>query len=244
MPAGAFSITHRDVFAQFRDLTSVPPHRFLRDDRLVEQLRRAVPFDYIGVTGLDLEDFRFGSGASVDTDAPPAYIETYFAEGLNKLDPLVSLTKASKTAVSEEEAYGRHPPPDRIAYLNRMFGVRNRTVFPIRRGDLVYGGVCVTREKPFTEDERAFLTVVAPSVHAEITRPLMERFAASYMRLSNGEMACLQLASRGLTSQEIAVESGYTVDTVNSYIKLSTKKLGVSNRIEAIAEGLRRRLIS
>jgi DNA-binding CsgD family transcriptional regulator len=64
------------------------------------------------------------------------------------------------------------------------------------------------------------------------------------MRLSNGEMACLQLASRGLTSQEIAIESGYTVDTVNSYIKLSTRKLGVSNRIEAIAEGLRRRLIS
>jgi len=42
----------------------------------------------------------------------------------------------------------------------------------------------------------------------------------------------------------VAEAVGYQVDTVNSYIKSAIKKLGASNRAEAIAEAIRRRLIA
>jgi LuxR family transcriptional regulator len=72
----------------------------------------------------------------------------------------------------------------------------------------------------------------------------MERFAAEHMRLSKGEMACLAQASLGLTSEGIAKSTGYQLDTVNSYVKSATKKLGAVNRTQAIAEAIRRRLIA
>jgi DNA-binding CsgD family transcriptional regulator len=71
----------------------------------------------------------------------------------------------------------------------------------------------------------------------------MERFAADELKLSAGELICLRLASKGMTSDQIATESGYQVDTVNTYIKHATRKIGATNRTQAIAEGIRRRLI-
>jgi len=47
-----------------------------------------------------------------------------------------------------------------------------------------------------------------------------------------------------LTSDGIAKATGYQVDTVNSYVKSAVKKLGASNRTQAIAEAIRRRLIA
>jgi LuxR family transcriptional regulator len=63
------------------------------------------------------------------------------------------------------------------------------------------------------------------------------------MKLSKGELACLVQASLGLTSENIAKATGYQAETVNSYIKSATKKLGAANRTQAIAQAIRRRLI-
>jgi LuxR family transcriptional regulator len=84
---------------------------------------------------------------------------------------------------------------------------------------------------------------MAEPLHAAVTKPIMDRFAASQLRLTKGELLCLKMASRGLTSEEIAVASDYALETINSYLKSAVRKLGTSNRVEAVAEAIGKRLI-
>lgn len=228
---------------EFPDLQSVPKYRRLVNNTIVDKLRIAVPFDFIAISGLDVDDFRFGENVSSDTSFPPAFIEAYIAEGLGKTDPFVIAARHATETVVESMVYARSEPPQRLSYLARTFGIHNRTLFPIRRGDVTYGAITVTRTTPFELEEIAFIEVVAEAIHSAVTQPLRERFAADHMKLTPGELACLTQASFGLTSDEIAKATGYQTDTVNSYIKAAVKKLSVGNRTHAIAEAIRRKLI-
>jgi DNA-binding CsgD family transcriptional regulator len=46
-----------------------------------------------------------------------------------------------------------------------------------------------------------------------------------------------------MTSEEIAAATGYKTETVNSYLKSATRKLGTANRLEAVADAIRRGII-
>ncbi len=227
---------------EWRDLTAVPQHRFFASDPVVDRLRRAVPFDHIAVSGLDLEGYNFGRGVSVDTDLPPAYVETYARERLYEIDPFVQAALSGKLVI-ESEVFAQTPRPALLERVTSTFNVHNRTLVPVMRTSVIYGAVTFMRETPFDSEELAFLTLIAPFLHTAVTRPLMERFAVSHLRLSRGEVACLMQASRGLTSEGIARATGYQNDTVNSYIKSAIKKLGAANRTHAIADAIRRNLI-
>jgi LuxR family transcriptional regulator len=232
-----------DDLDQYVDLASVPRHRFIHNHPFTARLRKAVAFDYVMVSGLDIDNFRFGTGHSIDTDFPPAFIESYYDEKFHLTDPFIERAKLSEGVVIESEVLQGVKLAPRLAYLLDTFNVKNRLLFPIRRGEDMYGCVGFTRSVPFERDEIDFLGAIAQSTHTAVTRPLMERFAASALRLSSGEMVCLKLASKGLTSEQIAQESGYQVDTVNTYIKNATRKVGAANRTQAIAEAIRRQLI-
>lgn len=231
------------VIHEFPDLQSVPKYRRLGSNPVTDKLALAVPFDFISISGLDVDEFRFGEGVSSDTTFPPAFIEAYIAEGLGKDDPFVAAARKATNTVIEAVVYGEKAPSRRLAYLARTFAIHNRTLFPIRRGDVTYGAITLTRDIPFKPDEIAFVEVVAEAIHSAITQPLRQRFAAEQMKLTSGELACLTQASFGLTSEDIAKATGYQTDTVNSYIKQAVKKLGVGNRTHAIAEAIRRKLI-
>jgi LuxR family transcriptional regulator len=244
MPVSPLSILDPNALDDYLDLRSVPKHRHFGKNDIVDRLRLAVPFDYISISGLDVDHYRFGHGFSIDTDMPPAFLDVYDAEKLFSTDPFVIAARASKSIVVESEVYAENEPTQRLSYLQRTFGVHNRTLIPIMRNDLAYGAICFTRSTPFEEAELTFLSLVSESIHTAVTKPLMERFAAHQLRLSKGEIACLSQASLGLTSEAIALATGYQADTVNSYIKSSVKKLGATNRTQAIAEAIRRRLIT
>ncbi|MCJ8150898.1 MULTISPECIES: helix-turn-helix transcriptional regulator [Shinella] len=225
------------------DLRSVPTRRYIGPHPFMEKLRKAVPFDFFAVSGLDLDGYRFGSGHSIDTDLPPAFLDAYYGDNLLKTDPFVQASVTATEVVIEERVYEETPPPQRLIYLARTFGVLNRTLFPVRRGDVVFGAVTFSRTMPFGDDEISFLTDQAEVTHRVITRPIMEKFSAQTMKLSDGEIACLRYASLGKTTDDIATASGYTPDTVNSYIKTAIRKLGAYNRVHAIAEAIRRGII-
>ncbi|QND46032.1 LuxR family transcriptional regulator (plasmid) [Rhizobium lusitanum] len=229
--------------ASCADLSSVPAVRKLNDHAFVDMLRMAVPFEYVTIGGLDLKGYELGSSQSIDTNMPPLYMETYFAEKMSPQDPLIALGKTRKTAYTEEEAFDLISPPQRLLYLGRAHGIRNRILFPLSRKDAVYGAVCFTSTRPFTQGEFEFLSLMAEPLHAAVTKPIMDRFAASQLRLTKGELLCLKMASRGLTSEEIAVASDYALETINSYLKSAVRKLGASNRVEAVAEAIGKRLI-
>jgi len=243
MPNAMPSVTDLDPLDRFPDLQSVPRHRFFAQHDLVDLLRKAVPFDYIAIGGLDLDRYRLGSGFSIDTNLPPEYLEAYYLDKLQKTDPFVRVAKQALSVVREHEVLASEPASQRLLYLKRRFGIFNRTLFPISRGNVPFGGICVMREQRFTDAEIAFLTMTAEPLHRFFTAPLMDKFGAQELNLTAGEIACLKAASTGQTSEKIADLLGYQVETVNSYIKAGIKKLGAANRVEAIAEAIHRRII-
>lgn len=226
------------------DLRSLPTRRQVSSHPFIERLRGAVPFDFFAVSGLDLDGYRFGSGHSIDTDVPPAFLDAYYGDDLLKSDPFVRASLKAEGVIVEEAVYAETPPPQRLQYLARTFGVLNRTLFPIRRLDVVFGAVTFSRTTPFSEEEIKFLGEVAETTHRILTRPIMDKFSAQTLRLIEGEITCLKFASLGKTTDEIAAVSGYTPDTVNSYIKTAIRKLAAENRVHAIAEAIRRGLIT
>jgi len=244
MPVSALSVLAPNALDPYVDLGSVPRYRYFGKNDLIDRFRKGVSFDYISVSGLDVDHYRLGEGFSIDTDLPPGFIDAYMEDKLSMVDPFIAATKASKTVMVESEVYQDVEVPQRLLYLQRVFGVHNRTMVPILRDNTVYGAVGFTRAAAFTESELSFLTLIAEPIHTAVTKPLMDRFAAQHLRLSKGEIACLSQASLGLTSEGIGKATGYQMETVNSYIKSAVKKLGASNRTQAIAEAIRRRLIS
>lgn len=51
--------------------------------------------------------------------------------------------------------------------------------------------------------------------------------------LTDSQKTCLRLVGRGMSSKEIAIETGLSPQTVDTYVKASLARLGVSNRREA-----------
>ena len=62
--------------------------------------------------------------------------------------------------------------------------------------------------------------------------------------LSDREVQCLQLIAAGKTSWAIAEILGISQHTVNAHIRNIVRKLGVATRPQAVAEAMRRGVIS
>ncbi len=82
-------------------------------------------------------------------------------------------------------------------------------------------------------------------LHLQATRAMIAllqsdvRYSKASELLSEREVACLQMAGDGLTSEEVAVMLGLSVHTVNAYLGAATTKLDSVNRIQAIAKAIR-----
>ena len=87
------------------DLRSLPARRQVSSHPFIERLRGAVPFDFFAVSGLDLDGYRFGSGHSIDTDVPPAFLDAYYGDDLLKSDPFVTASMSAAKVIVEEEVY-------------------------------------------------------------------------------------------------------------------------------------------
>ena len=55
----------------------------------------------------------------------------------------------------------------------------------------------------------------------------------AWLSLSEGQKTCLRLVARGMSSKEIAKETGLTPQTVDTYVKAALARTGASNRREA-----------
>lgn len=230
-------------FSQYTRLEQVPPHRRLGQTDFLTRIRRAVHFEHVCFGGLDLDGYQVGYGRSLDTDMPAGFIDAYFAASLAARDPLILAGKQEAAPICDEEAADLVGSSPELTALQREFGVRNRYFIPLQRGDRVYAGVCFTRHRAFGQAERQFLAAIAEAAYQNVTDPLMKHFAPTVLGLTAGELICLRLASHGMTSEAISQHSKYQTETVNSYLKSATKKLDGSNRTEAIADAIRRRLI-
>ena len=65
----------------------------------------------------------------------------------------------------------------------------------------------------------------------------------SPLRLTERQAQCLRLVAAGKTSAEIARELGLSARTVEHYLTNACAKLGVRNRVQAVALGISLNLI-
>lgn len=217
-----------------------------KGQRIVEGIRKAVPFNHILVSGLDLYGFGVGTGTILASTFPASYLAAYYEEGHVQHDPLVKLAMAGEGTVSDEQALSDARRSNKRQRLLRLMGdyrIGHRTVVPLARAGRLYGSVVVTSAQPLSAGELEYLEFTAEPLHKAMAQPFLADMT-SRMGLTKGLLYCLELAAQGMTSEEIAAQSSYTFETVNSYLKDATKKLGAANRLQAVAEALRRGLIS
>lgn len=212
---------------------------------LIEQIKPFVPFRHVLVSGLDVEGHGVGTGTYLLSDFPADYLAEYYAGDYIDSDPLVARFKAGHTICRDSEAFATaeaRRAGHEVLDLLRRHAIQERTILVVSDGLKASGTVTVISEKPLTDGQCMLLQHFALSLHAEVARPVLGELNRK-LKLSPGEIYCLAHAARGLTSEAIAAGETYSVDTVNTYLKTATRKLGASNRTQAVAEGIRRRLI-
>ncbi|WP_413711708.1 LuxR C-terminal-related transcriptional regulator [Rhizobium sp. Rhizsp82] len=227
----------------YPDLRSVPAQRRLDPDLVLSKLRKAVPFDYIWICGLDIPGFEAGTARSVDTDFPPLFVEKYVLGKFNAADPLILAAADLRRSLTDLEAYKLYKSPVGLQSLLADFNIYARAIVPVERQGGPFGAVIVARENAFGDDEMEYLEFVSPMLHRRITKSLMRKYGADQLRLSATELRCLALSEQGLTSEEIAKGFGLLPQTVNGHFIAAAKKLGANNRVQAVAIAIRRGLI-
>lgn len=85
-------------------------------------------------------------------------------------------------------------------------------------------------------------TVLPPEVHAGIAQEIRLR-SAERAALTGREQEILRLASEGCSAPEMARRMNLSTGTVKTHLQSVYRKLGVSDRAAAVAEGLRSGLL-
>jgi len=213
---------------------------------LVEAIKRIVPFRNILISGVNLRDYGPGSGTLLLSDFPPDYMAEYFACRLSDIDPLFEMLRQGRPVSRDSEAFATHEARRNghaVLDLLRRYGISERTIILLAHSGKILGSVAVISDTPLSDDHCALLKAFALSLHAEVSAPALDTLNTA-LRLTRGELRCLERAAGGLTSEKIGRVEDYSVETVNTYLKSATRKLGANNRTQAVAEALRRQLIT
>ncbi len=214
---------------------------------VIEHLRQVVSFEQYLFGGVDLDGCQTGKSVVLATDMSLDLIRTYQAQALHGADPLFDHVSpetphASWFDLTPEEATAPRARP--VVQLCDLHALAPRTLFSFwnERG-VRYGLAVFTRQTPFLPQEREVLQWVAQKLHDDLSKPILRAFNAQ-VGLNANEQKCLDLASRGHTSEEIGQQLGLTTDTVNTFIKIATRKLGANNRAQAVADAIRLGIIA
>ncbi|MGX1100768.1 autoinducer binding domain-containing protein [Amorphus sp. MBR-141] len=128
------------------------------------------------------------------------------------------------------------------------FGLTDGIAIPVRRlsaapAVAVFAGAAEACTAP---KAMALLQVVSTNAHARLTGAVVHAVPATAERgtLTRRERECLQWCAEGKTSWEISQILSISQHTADWYLASAGRKLGAANRLHAVAEALRRGLIS
>jgi len=214
------------------------------DNDLVKRVKSAVAADHLCVTKYVKPIEGKTDGAIVLSDLPQDYLEAYFGNNLMDVDPSFQLFKESNRIVDDEEAFANRGAGQELHDLLKRHRIRNRTHVPVQINSKTLGYITVARSERFSKTELAFLQWASNPLMDSLTQTYLGTGYAKNHGLTQSEIQCLQLASLGYSSERIATETNFSFQTVNSYFKDATRKLGASNRTEAVVCALKNGVIS
>ena len=181
-------------------------------------------------------------------NAPQGFADAHDRAGHGPNNPLVlrALTRLEPLAVNEIWAA---PMTDRqkrvLAFISMSLNVRDGFTIPIRLGEELDGIVMFGGLKPDTSPlTRSFLHLLAHCAFKrakDLTAAPVKRRKGS---LTVREIECLRWTAQGKTDSEIGTILSISARTARFHIENAKRKLGVSTRIQAVAEALRLRAIA
>ncbi len=228
------------------------PHEVL--DALHEFTVIHFPMSVLGAARLpfktnDWVSVELGKNVFVHQSVPKGWWEEYSATAPSHYDPGLIMARSSLMAYTWVETMKMLDPvgADRWWYeLAYRHGMRDGMTCPVG-GRWVVG---FWSPKPFSHLLTDALRVVifgAASFAAlrldQIIGPELQRPATLARQPTPRELAVLQLMAAGKTIDEIAYSLGLGEETIRSHVKKVQAKLGARNRLHAVAEAMRHRLI-
>ena len=144
------------------------------------------------------------------------------------------------TALPEGELHG---PVEKAVELFTSFNMARGVYFPVHdvlgnRAAVVLSG----DREPAEINEMLQLSMISTLLYERISQ-LQYADEKPAEDLSEREVECLILTSAGRTSAEISEILSVSEHSVNHYLNRAAKKLGTSNRTQAVAKALRIGLI-
>lgn len=194
----------------------------------------------------DLEDITLSS-LSIICSWPAELVNRYDENNFLKRSPILARLKKSvtpfrfdMTTIPESEQNG---PVEKAVELFTSFNMTRGVYFPVHdvlgnRAAVVLSG----DREPAEINEMLQLSMISTLLYERISQ-LQYADEKPSEELSEREVECLILTSAGRTSAEISEILGVSEHSVNHYLNRAAKKLGTSNRTQAVAKALRIGLI-
>ena len=190
--------------------------------------------------------------AFVWTTLPLAWVKRYGEMGYIEIDPRITETyNRNVPFIWDAHDYRDDSKCVRFFQDAERFGVSSGVSISFRDPD--HGRVLCAFNSPITPVDSVRLAYIhsrlgelllfAMSFHDFFMANLIDTNSQVMTRvapLSIRERQCLELAARGLTSQDIGTKLGITQRTANFHVSNIIKKTGVLNRKEAIAVAIAR----
>lgn len=174
---------------------------------------------------------------------PPELIAGYDRLGLAMNSPILDqLRKQITPLVFNVDEVNSARPGEEPANAAELFGRFNLTMgvyFPVHdRHSLRHAVSFMGDRDPLSVEELSTLSLFATMLIEQISKISVADYAAKSV-LNDREVEILRWTAEGKTSPEIARITGLSEHTVNHYATLATKKLGCSNRTQAVVYAIR-----
>jgi LuxR family quorum sensing-dependent transcriptional regulator len=196
----------------------------------------------------DWETIELGKSAFIHKDVPEGWWEDYHAFAAGKFRPMLFLARSSLASFTWTEVRRMFQPigVDQWAYeLALKYGMRDGLTCPVGGRWVVTFWSRRDLSNVLTAPIRILLVAAANFAALRLEQlagPDPDRLGARG-RLTAREVAVLRLLSTGAQSRQVAQSLSIGEETVRSHLKKAETKLGVRNRVHAVAEALRQNLI-
>lgn len=206
----------------------------------------AFGFRYFSVITLPVAETSDGNTiASLATISswPPELIAEYDRLGLARNSPVLDrLRKQITPLVFEIDEVNDLRPGEETATATELFRRFNLTMgvyFPVHDSHSLRHAVSFMGDRqPLSVEELSTLSMFATMLIEQISVISSADHAAKSV-LNAREVEILKWTAEGKTSPEIAKLTGLSEHTVNHYATIATKKLGCSNRTQAVVYAIR-----
>jgi len=218
------------------------------------------------VADLGFDSFMFGMSASPDvnhesqsyvfTTLPIGWVVRYDQMHYVEIDPRVLKTRDSTIPLVWDSRSERGVDERTDAFLDdaAAHGIASGFAFEFNDSYLVRGVIALNSTNPVIDEARrdeisrrlGDILVLGAYFHEIFRKGVVEQGVAPLARgaqLSARQRECLEMAARGLTTEDIAIKLNIAARTAQFHFDCIRSKLGAANRQEAIARGISQGII-